>query len=500
MIKTRKSGVLMHITSLPSPFGIGVMGTSAKKFAEKIKSMGFSIWQVLPLNPPDRFASPYASESAFAGNFMLINPNGLEEMGLITHEEVQKEYYYGSPYTADYEFAYHSRMRVLRSAYSKIDNGLKEQVEKFNSENKWLEEYSLFMAVRASQDGKPWWEWTDGLFDYKKAQTRKAEFSDEQLFWQFVQFVFYKQWKQTKKEINAVGVEILGDMPIYVSMDSADVWANTELFEIDEKTFVPKKVAGVPPDYFSKTGQLWGNPLYDWKEMEKDGYSWWIRRLKHATEIYDMVRIDHFRAFASYWAVPYGSDTAMVGEWLDGPKMKLFDRVKKELGDIPILAEDLGVFGEDVVKLLEDSGFPGMKVIQFGFAPGSNSLHLPHNYPVNSVAYVGTHDNNTILGWLWEANETDRAFALDYCRFKNGNWGEGGQKSESCRSIIEAVWRSSSAYAIISYQDMSGYGADARMNTPGKAEGNWLFRTTNEAIDRIDSEYFKKINYLFSRN
>ncbi|MBR4394447.1 MAG: 4-alpha-glucanotransferase, partial [Oscillospiraceae bacterium] len=277
----------MHITSLPSPFGIGVMGTSAKKFAEKIKAMGFSIWQVLPLNPPDRFASPYASESAFAGNFMLINPNGLEEMGLITHEEVQKEYYYGSPYTADYEFAYHSRMRVLRSAYSKMGGDLKKQVVAFNESNQWLEEYSLFMAVRLSQDGKPWWEWSDGLFDYKTASKRKDEFYDEQLFWQFVQYIFYKQWQKTKEEINSVGVEILGDMPIYVSMDSSDVWGNTKLFEIDEKTFVPKRVAGVPPDYFSKTGQLWGNPLYDWAAMEKDGYSWWISRLKHATEIYD---------------------------------------------------------------------------------------------------------------------------------------------------------------------------------------------------------------------
>lgn len=499
MITERKSGVLMHITSLPSPFGIGVMGAYTKKFAEKIKDMGFSIWQVLPLNPPDRFASPYASESAFAGNFMLINPNGLVEMGLATNDEVQKGYYFGTPYTADYEFAFHSRLRLLRSCFERISDGMKNDINEFVNKNEWLEEYSLFMAVRASQDGKPWWQWDDGFFDYSVAQKNKEKFAFEESFWQFVQFVFHIQWAQTKKDINETGVEILGDMPIYVSMDSADVWCHTDIFEIDKTTFTPKRVAGVPPDYFSKTGQLWGNPLYDWEAMEKDNLRWWTARIKHAMELYDMVRIDHFRAFASYWAVPYGSETAMTGEWIDGPKTKLFDAVKKELGDLPILAEDLGVFGEDVVKLLKDTEFPGMKVVQFGFEPDSNSLHLPHNYPQNSVAYVGTHDNNTILGWLWEATEQQRKFALDYCRFNGENWGEGGHKSESCRAVIESVWRSSASYAIIAYQDMCGYGSDARMNTPGKAEGNWLFRTTDEAVSEIDSEYFKKINRLFSR-
>ena len=288
-------------------------------------------------------------------------------------------------------------------------------------------------------------------------------------------------------------------MPIYVAMDSVDVWSNLPMFLIDEKTLKVEKVAGVPPDYFSKDGQLWGNPIYDWDAMEKDNYSWWVSRIGHSLKLYDTVRIDHFRAFASYWAVPAESKTAKIGEWLDGPKMKLFNKIFDAFPNAPIIAEDLGVFGEDVVKLLADTGFPGMKVVQFGFDPNSDSSHMPHNAVPNSINYVGTHDNNTILGWLWEAGEEERKFALEYCGFYGDNWGEGGYYSASCRKIIETVWKSSSNVAIIALQDMCGFGSDARMNIPGVPDKNWRFRTTRDTIDNIDTSYFKHINSLFRR-
>ncbi|MBP9989092.1 MAG: 4-alpha-glucanotransferase, partial [Ruminococcus sp.] len=303
-----------------------------------------------------------------------------------------------------------------------------------------------------------------------------------------------------KAYANSKSIHIIGDMPIYVSMDSADVWSNLPLFLIDEKTLKPQKVAGVPPDYFSEDGQLWGNPLYNWDKMEGENFTWWINRIGSALSTYDIVRIDHFRAFASYWEVPAESETAKNGKWADGPKMKLFNEVFKAYPDAPIIAEDLGLFGEDVVQLLNDTNFPGMKVIQFGFDPDSDSSHIPHNAVQNSVNYVGTHDNNTILGWLWEANERERKFALDYVGFENGNWGDGGFYSGSCRKIIEAVWKSSSNTAIVPFQDMCGFGSDARMNIPGIPEKNWLFRTTAETIEHIDKAYFRKINILYRRS
>ena len=355
------------------------------------------------------------------------------------------------------------------------------------------------MAVKEIENGKPWWEWSEKHARYHECIKDIFSYEDRAAFWKFVQYIFFKQWYELKEYANKKGVAVIGDMPIYVAMDSVDVWSNLEMFLIDEKTLTAEKVAGVPPDYFSEDGQLWGNPIYNWQAMKEDGYSWWISRLSQALKTYDTVRIDHFRAFASYWAVPADSDTAKVGEWLDGPKMDLFNRVKDVFGEAPIIAEDLGVFGEDVVKLLEDTGFPGMKVVQFGFDPNADSSHLPHNACANSVNYVGTHDNNTILGWLWEASEKERRFALDYAGFEGDNWGEGGYYSKSCRKIIEAVWKSSSNTAIIALQDMCGFGSDARMNIPGVPEKNWRFRTTADTIDSIDSEYFRRINSLYRR-
>lgn len=499
MLNTRASGVLMHLSSVPSRFGIGVMGDETKKFIDTIKAMGFSYWQVLPLNPPDSFGSPYTSDSVFAVSHMFISPDELVKSGLVGEKDIDRSVYYGSPYTADYEFAFSSRLELLRIAYGNINGEIRAKVEEFKQQNKWCEPYSLYMAAKEKSGNQPWYEWDKKYAVYENCLKNADELKGSANFYAFVQYIAFSQWREIKLYANDHGIKILGDMPIYVSMDSVDVWSNRRLFEIDENDFSKKKVAGVPPDYFSADGQLWGNPLYNWNEMENDGYRWWIDRIKASFRLFDTVRIDHFRAFASYWAVNANSDTAKNGEWLDGPGMKLFDAVKEEIGEPPIIAEDLGVFGEDVNELLEKTQFPGMRVIQFGFDPGCDSTHLPHNYPKNSVAYVGTHDNTTLLAWLWEATPEQRKYALEYCNFKGDNWGDGGYQSSSCRAIIETVWRSSSLLAMISFQDMCGFGSDARMNVPGRAFGNWQFRTTAETVSQIDAEYFGHINYLFRR-
>lgn len=499
MLKQRGAGVLLHISSMPSEYGIGVFDDNVKEFIDAIADMGFTYWQVLPFNPLDGANSPYCSPSAFAGNYLFINPKGLLDMKLVSEEDVKSNIYTGSPYTADYEFAGEMRLKLLKKAFLNIDENLAKEIKAFEIDNPWLTDYSVFMAVKELEDMKPWWEWETEHSHYFECIKSIYSYEEKAAFWKFVQFIFFRQWLAIKEYANQKGIAIIGDMPIYVAMDSVDIWSNPNMFKIDEKTLKVDKVAGVPPDYFSEDGQLWGNPIYDWDTMEKDGYAWWISRLGNALKTYDIVRIDHFRAFASYWEIPADSSTAKVGEWVDGPKMKLFDKLFETYPDAPIIAEDLGVFGEDVVQLLEDTQFPGMKVVQFGFEPNGDSLHMPHNAVQNSINYVGTHDNNTLLGWLWEASEDERKFALDYVGFDGDNWGEGGYYSPSCRKIIESVWASSSNVAIIALQDMCGFGSDARMNIPGVPEKNWRFRTTADTIRNIDKNYYKKINSLYRR-
>ena len=300
-------------------------------------------------------------------------------MGLISNNDVMENMYAGSPYTADYEFAAQKRLATLKKAFLNINDELAKEIKAFEIDNPWLTDYSVFMAVKEQENMKPWWEWSSKHAHYFACIQDIYSYEESAAFWKFVQYIFFKQWFALKEYANKKGIAVIGDMPIYVAMDSVDVWSNLPMFLIDEKTLKVEKVAGVPPDYFSENGQLWGNPIYNWKAMEKDNFSWWIARLGNALKTYDTVRIDHFRAFASYWEIPADSPTAKVGEWVDGPKMKLFDKVFEAYPDAPIIAEDLGVFGEDVVKLLEDTGFPGMKVVQFGFDPNSDSSHMPHN-------------------------------------------------------------------------------------------------------------------------
>lgn len=499
MNSKRTSGVLMHITSLPGPYGTGVMGSQAKKFIDSLNEMNFRYWQVLPLNPTDDSGSPYCSYSAFAGNISIIDPQSLYEDGFISFEEAEQSKYSGSIFSSNHDFAYSTRLAVLKKAFSRVSGEILEQLSIFASQNPWVKPYAHFMALRDFYDKKPWWQWEEKHKRYSEAVKNKDEFKNEIDFYIFTQYIFFTQWRKLKEYANSKGIFILGDMPIYVSRDSADVWSGTENFEINPISLAPESVAGVPPDYFSEDGQLWGNPLYNWKKMKKDGYKWWINRLSCALKLYDRVRIDHFRAFASYWAVPAESKTAKVGQWLDGPGMELFSCVKKELPNADIIAEDLGTFGEDVIKLLEDTQFPGMRVIQFGFDPMGDSTHLPHNYPKNSVAYVGTHDNNTILGWLWDAKQDERAFALRYCCYGGQNWGDGGANSGSCRAVIETVWRSSADTVIVAVQDMCGYGKDARMNIPGTTKDNWSFRISEDGLNSIDKAYYREINRLYRR-
>lgn len=499
MNNRRCGGVLMHISSLPGKYATGTMGEEAKAFADSLREMGFSVWQTLPLNPVDMSGSPYCSGSAFAGNIALIDPRPLFEEGLITEEELKENEYSGSKYASDYSFAYEKRLLTLKKAFDRANDATAMLCGLFAAQNPWVYSYAYYMALKDELGGKPWWEWDSDYRRYEDALTHEKLHEKEICFYIYTQFVFFTQFRTLKEYANSIGIELMGDMPIYVSRDSADLWANREQFQINEESLAPSFVAGVPPDYFSEDGQLWGNPLYDWDKMEKNGFVWWKERLAHSLSLFDKIRIDHFRAFASYWAVPAESKTAKNGKWIDGPGMKLFNAFRDEFVNLPIIAEDLGTFGEDVVKLLEDTDFPGMRVIQFGFDPDGDSTHLPHNYPINSVAYVGTHDNNTILGWLWDAGERERAFALRYCCFGGNNWSEGGHYSPSCRAVIEAVWRSSSRIAIVAVQDMCGYGKDARMNIPGTSEENWTFRIGEEGLAGIDKRYFAEINRVYRR-
>lgn len=498
-MKRRMSGVLLPLSSVYGKYAVGVMGEEAHEFIDKIKDMGFSYWQVLPVGNTDEANSPYCSCSAFAGNYIYIDPRLLKEKYGISDTEIEDNIYSGSCYTADYDYAKDKRLAILKKAFLNLTEKQKDEIKHFGEANKHLQNYAYYMALKYKFNLAPWWVWDKEYRIYDEALKHVKENESEIFFQLFVQYEFYSQWNSLKEYANEKGVSILGDMPIYVSLDSADVWSHTSLFELEKDSLKPKKIAGVPPDYFSEDGQLWGNPIYNWAEMEKENFSWWIDRLKFALRIYDTVRIDHFRAFASYWEVDADAKTAKEGEWKQGPGMKLFDKIKAEIENPSIVAEDLGTFGEDVVKLLEDTQFPGMRVIQFGFDPNGDSTHLPHNYSENCIAYVGTHDNNTLLGWLYDASESERKFALDYCGYKGDRWGDGGYRSESCRSIIETVWKSCAKLSIIAFQDMCGFGNDARMNIPGTDKGNWLYRAGKDAMDNVDSNYYRHINSLFRR-
>ena len=483
----RASGVLMHLTSLSSPHGIGTMGKEARAFADFLAAGGQRYWQLLPLGPTGYGDSPYQSFSTFAGNPYLIDLDFLAEEGLLTEPEYAGEDWGEDPQRVDFGLLYRKRYPVLKKAVRRLLERKEPEYETFLAENAhWLPDYALFMALKDAGGGTPWWQWPEEL---RRREPRALARTGEELreetdFWQGVQYLFFRQWQKLKEYVNGRGIGLIGDLPIYVALDSADVWAGPELFQLDRE-LVPTEVAGCPPDAFAADGQLWGNPLFDWERMEADGYAWWIGRIAHQLRLYDMLRIDHFRGFESYYAIPFGEETARNGRWRPGPGMKLFRAVEAALGQKDIIAEDLGYLTPEVRQMLAESGFPGMKVLQFAFDSREESDYLPHNYDKNCVVYVGTHDNDTALGWLDTVSPEDRRYAMDYLKLTGAegyHWG-----------LMRGAWASAAQLAVVTAQDLLGLGSGARMNTPSTLGGNWQWRAmpgvfTEELAQRLRRE------------
>ena len=501
----RTSGILFHITSLPGEFGIGTFGKSAKNFVDFLSQCGFSWWQILPLSPIDNYNSPYKSLSAFGGNIYLIDPQTLYDLKLVTNSDLDSQKI-ASDYQVDYEFIKENRKAFFKIAYNNRTPDIIKSMEDFSkAQSSWLLDYALYNAIKETQNLNNWTQWQNkDLKNRKPSALKKAilELQDAIDFEIFLQYLFHTQWQDLKVYANEKGIGFIGDMPIYLDLDSPDVWCNQSYFQLDVDGN-PKVVSGVPPDYFSADGQLWGNPLYNWNTLKKDNYRWWIQRIQHNLDLYNCVRIDHFRAFSAYWSVDSKATTAKDGQWCDGPKMDLFNQVKKSLhlDTPPIIAENLGTLDQGVYDLLEATKFKGMSVLQFAFIDNMDNPHLPHNYSNNTMAYTSTHDNNTLYGWLWELTPDQRAYALDYVGYpqEGESWKEGGYKSPSVHAFIRQLFVSSAITTMVTIQDLCGYGKDTRMNTPGEAKGNWGFRIPQSAIDQIDIDWIKHLNALSKR-
>lgn len=466
----RESGVLLPVASLPSEYGIGCFSKEAYEFVDQLKAGGQKNWQILPLGPTGYGDSPYQSFSTFAGNPYFIDLETLIKEGLLTREECNACDFGENAEFIDYEKIYFSRFKILRKAFERFTPD--EEFEAFVEENKdWLEDYALYMAIKNSLDGISWSQWPADLKRRtpQAMEEKREELAEEIQFIRFQQYEFTKQWTKLKKYANDQGIRIIGDIPIYVAFDSADAWAAPELFQFDEEC-TPTAVAGCPPDAFSATGQLWGNPLYDWEYHEKTGFAWWIRRLEHCYRLYDVVRVDHFRGFDEYYAIPYGDKTAEFGRWRKGPGLKLFTAVKESMGETPIIAEDLGYLTESVIKLVKDTGYPGMKVLQFAFDSREESDYLPHNYEHNCVVYTGTHDNNTILGWLDEMAPEDRLLAE---RYLNNRYT---RKEDMPWDFIRLAMASVADLAVTPIQEFLCLGGEARINRPSTLGTNWKWR------------------------
>lgn len=489
----RNCGILMHITSLPSPYGIGTFGNAAEQFVDWLKSAGQSYWQVLPLGPTGFGDSPYQSFSAFAGNPLLINLDELIQQGLITKESCSAADYGADPSFVDYEKVSRTKMALLNEAYNHFgeDVGYLSFVK---DEAMWLEDYALFMSIKEANQNRPFWEWEKALCnrEAKAMENAAKEYVDRVGFWKFLQYEFYTQFGKLRRYSNRNGIKLIGDMPFYVALDSSDVWAHPDLFQL-QSPGVPSAVAGVPPDYFSATGQLWGNPLYDWHAMKKEDYIWWVLRIKKSLEMYDVLRIDHFRAFDTYCSIPAGETTAVNGKWMQGPGIDFWNEVKKQLGSEPnIIAEDLGEVFDSVKQLLADTGFPGMRVMQFGFNPkNEDNDHLPHNYPVNCAAYTGTHDNNTVMGWAKE-NAAAAKVAKKYCR-------AGCLFSPLHKSMIKTLYGSPASLVIVPMQDVLGLKSDARMNIPSTLGGNWKWRLTEKQLTEKNAVFLANTAETYNR-
>lgn len=488
----RESGILMHITSLPGANGVGTMGQAAYDFVDFLKAAGQSYWQILPLTPTGYGDSPYQSCSTYAGNHYLIDLEQLVLEGLLTREEVDSVNWGDCPTKADFGLLYENRLPVLRKAYARFRGGA--EFENFLVQHGlWLPDFALFMALKDKFGGKPWLEW-DRPLRFREPEAiwnARQELKDEVRFYCFVQYLFSTQWAKLHSYAREQGIRIVGDVPIYVPLDSADVWSSPELFQLDEELY-PTSVAGCPPDAFTADGQLWGNPLYRWDRMSQNGYNWWLNRLGAAADLYDMIRFDHFRGFESYWSVPYGDPTARYGKWVKGPGLKFIRTVQKAFPKLRLIAEDLGFLTQEVHDLRDESGLPGMKVLGFAFDSREPSDYLPYNYPANSVCYTGTHDNMTTRQWFDTAPENAVAYATEFMHITPDEgpvWG-------TIRTAMSTV----SDLCVIPMQDYLELGAEGRMNLPGSlSDSNWTWRAECDMITSALAERICAMTRIYGR-
>lgn len=495
MTLPRKSGILLHPTSLPGPDGIGDLGPECYHWIDFLWESRCSLWQILPLGPTGYGDSPYQCFSAFAGNPYLISPTLLLEQRLLRREDFLDRPEFPTDHV-DFGIVIEWKTTILDRAFRNFKKSrslkLRQSYQQFCAEHSdWLEDFSLFMAIKEVHGGGSWDNWPENLRlrqaatlnQFKSAQSNTIEKH------KFRQFLFFSQWNNVKEYAQQRGIQIIGDIPIFIAYDSADVWANPELFHLG-KDSRPTRVAGVPPDYFSPTGQLWGNPLYRWSVHKKQGFSWWIKRFKAVLKTVDIVRLDHFRGFAGYWEIPAGMPTAEIGRWVKGPGKSFLKAIYHAFNGLPIIAEDLGLITPDVIELRDSFNLPGMKILQFGFSDTPDNPFLPHNYPVNCVAYTGTHDNDTSLGWFESAPEAEK----DLCRRYLARSGEN-----ITFDLIRELWKSPAAFAICPLQDFLGLGTEARMNYPGRSAGNWCWRYLPSSINSELRDRIRELNYLYSR-
>ena len=495
IFKQRKNGVLMHISSLPGESGIGTLGNEAYKFIDFLKEAGQTYWQILPVCPTGYGDSPYQSFSTFAGNPYFIDLKLLEEEGLLENKDYSELSWGQDPMYVDFGAVYEGRIKVFEKVQSAFEKNIPDDFNAFCKENSfWLEDYALFMAVKDLHNGASFLKWEEDirLRRPEALEEWKNKSADRMNYYRIQQYLFFKQWKNLKTYANKNGIKIIGDIPIYVSADSADVWTHPKNFMLD-KNLIPIEVAGCPPDAFTSLGQLWGNPVYNWDFMKKDGYSWWKQRLKSSLEIYDVLRIDHFRGFDSFYSVKYGAEDAKNGRWNKGPGIAFFERIKADLGELPIIAEDLGFMTDSVRQLLRQSGFPGMKVLQFAFdtRDENSKEYIPDCYPENCVVYTGTHDNDTIKGWTKTARPEDVKTAMEYYKLS--------KPLQLREAMILSALNSRANTCILTMQDLIGLGSEGRMNSPASVGTNWKWRACENQITSKIALWLKDITYAAGR-